>query len=156
MKLFIDVNGTITSYVLKEIGPNLDGQGLKHGVTEFFDWATQNFDCYWLSNLVPRGMMFGFKREVLPILPESAKKVKAGHFARLKTEAITDGDFLWLDDNLLQEEKAYLEEHGWLNNFIHVDHDATSMAPVISEIKRRMHRPADPGPEGVAGNIGPA
>lgn len=146
MKLFIDVNGTITSYTLKGDGPSLSGQALKDGVIDFFDWATNEFECYWLSNLVPRGMMLSFRREVLPLLPESAQKVKAANFTNLKTEAILDGDFLWIDDNLLQQEKAYLEEHGWLNNFIHVDHNATSMAPVISEIKRLVHKP-DNDPE---------
>lgn len=152
MKLFIDVNGTITSYTLQGDGPSLSGQALKEGVTEFFDWVTSEFECYWLSNLVPRGRMLSFRREVLPVLPKSAQKVRAADFTNLKTEAILDGDFLWLDDNLLQQERAYLEEHGWLDNFIYVDHNATSMAAVVSEIKKRLSKPNNGPGEMAAGS----
>lgn len=138
-KLFIDIDGTITSKAL-EAGPDARIWGLKEDVAGFFDWATQNFDCYWLSNWVPRGMMFGFKRDLLPLLPPAAATVKPAYFAGVKTEAIVDGDFFWLDDNLLAEEKQYLEEHGWLDRFIHVDRNATSMAPVMAEIKKRTHQ----------------
>lgn len=144
MKLFIDIDGTITSKAL-ESGPEARLWGLKEGVGEFFDWATSKFDCYWLSNWVPRGSMFNFNRSILPLLPESVKLVKPAYFEDLKTEAIVDGDFFWLDDNLLSEEKKYLEDHGWLNGFIHVDRNGTSMAPVVAEIEKRMH----PDPEGM-------
>lgn len=144
MKLFIDVNGTITSEARKDGVSGLDGQSLKDGVDEFFDWATQSFDCYWLSNLVPRGMSLVFRKTVLPYLPESAKLVKPAFFTQFKTEAIKDGDFLWIDDSLLQEEEKYLNERGWLDGYIRVDKNATSMAPVMAEIKKRMHRQNPP------------
>jgi hypothetical protein len=152
-KLFIDINGTITSYKLKgEIDGN---QGLKEGAEEFFTWVTHNFDCYWLSNAIPRGMMFGFKRNILPLLPPVAASIKPGVFSALKTEAIKDGDFFWIDDNLLAEEKKYLEDNGWLDRYIYVDPDATSMAPVISEIKRRLHAiKRNSNPEKVDGDSG--
>lgn len=150
-KLFIDVNGTITTYHGAQGGEDI----LKEDLEEFFNWATRKFDCFWLSNLVPRGMMFGFKREMLPRLPQAAQLVKPAYFADLKTEAISDGDFFWLDDNLLQTEKAYLEEHGWLDGYIYVDRNAVSMAPAMAEIKKRMHgRPKDT--EGLDKGIGPA
>ncbi len=146
MKLFIDIDGTITSHAIKNKSEIKDW-GLKESAGDFFDWATKNFDCYWLSNWVPRGSMFNFNKNVLPLLPESAAQVQPAYFESLKTEAISDGDFLWLDDSLLTKEKQYLEEHGWLDRFIHVDKNATSMAPVIAEIKRRMHQ----DPTGVDG-----
>jgi hypothetical protein len=150
-KLFIDVNGTITTYLNAKHGEDT----FKEGLEEFFNWATKQFDCYWLSNLIPRGMMFGFKRETLPLLPEAAKSVKPAYFENLKTEAIKDGDFFWLDDNLLQEEKAYLEERGWLDGYIPADRNGASMVSLMAEIKKRMRRP-NTGSTEVAGDIGQA
>lgn len=143
-KLFIDIDGTITSHQLKG---EVHGHGLKDDLDQFFIWATKNFDCYWLSNWVPRGRMLYFKKALLPLLPSVVASIKPGLFSGLKTEAIQDGDFFWLDDNLLTGEKQYLEEHGWLDRFIHVDSNATSMAPVTAEIKRKMSQT----PEGLAG-----
>lgn len=144
LRLFIDIDGTITSHALKNKSEIKDW-GLKEGADEFFDFVTKNFDCYWLSNWVPRGSMFNFNKNVMPLLPESATQVQPAYFENLKTEAISDGDFLWLDDSLLTKEKQYLEEHNWLDRFIPVDKNATNMAPVIAEIKKRMHQ----GPTGV-------
>lgn len=148
--LYIDINGTITSHKLKG---EIDNEGLKEGIEDFLIWATNSFDCYWLSNNIPRGLMGYFRREFLPLLPPIAASIKPGIFAGLKTEAIKDGDFFWIDDNLLAEEKKYLEDNGWLDRYIYVDSNATSMAPVMSEIKRRSHViKRNPPPESVDGS----
>jgi hypothetical protein len=132
MKIFIDVDGVI---LLAKEGNGPMGLTLKDGVDEFIPWAVSNFDCYWLTAWAPSGRTSMIEGKLLPYLPEEAKNIKIGVWSGLKTEAIKDGDFIWIDDNLLNDEKVYLEDNGWLSNFILVNSSEASIKPVMQKIK---------------------
>ena len=141
MRLYIDVDGVLLTYRPdKDGGPF--GLSQKDGVPEFIEWATANFDCYWLTAWATNGRDRLLKDKLLPYLPDAAQQIKIAYWSDLKTEAFKDGDgdFLWIDDNLLGAERQFLEEAGWMDNFIRVNTKDTTLAPVVAEIQRRAKR----------------
>ena len=113
-KLYLDIDGTL----LVRGAP-------AQGLTEFLRFATENFDCYWLST-----HCYGDTRTVFLYLvgraPEEAlpyiEKFKATKWESWKTEAIDFSSlFVWLDDNLFEMEREALVEHNALGSFIPMD-----------------------------------
>jgi len=115
-KLYIDIDGVlITRY---------DHQ-TPEGLWEFIDFATQHFDCYWLSSYCK-----GDAKPVLRLLLkyvdtktlEKLKDVKATTWRKCKSEAIDlASDFYWLDDAPRHADRQVLMEHGKLDRLIVVD-----------------------------------
>lgn len=132
MKLMIDVDGVILYH---RPGDGPIGMSLKEHVDEFFKWATANFDCYWLTGWAPNGNRTLIDKMLLQHLPDEAKTINVANWNDLKTEAITDGDFRWIDDELLKAEREYLENNGWFDNFILVDPTEPSLKHVMQRIK---------------------
>jgi hypothetical protein len=107
---------------------------VKEGVDEFIPWALSNFDCYWLSAWSSNGSVSDIHKDLLPYLPPEAESIPASKWGEYKTDAIVDGNFIWIDDNLLSAEQEYLEKNGWLGRFVHVDVMEPSIRPVMKRI----------------------
>ena len=113
--LYLDIDGVL-----------LDKGSAAEGLVEFLRFATENFDCYWLTthcdgDVTPVFLYLVGKlpAEALPYI-EQVKPTKWGSLSK------TDGidfikPFYWLDDNLFETEKRVLEEKNLLNSFIHVN-----------------------------------
>ena len=126
MKLFIDINGVLLS---SRPGHGPFQLALKENLDEFIIWATSEFDCYWLTGLAPNGHMKIINDVILPYFPPEASNIKVAIWSDLKTEAISKNDKNWIciDDNLLKNERAYLEYIGCLHNFILIDPQEPSL-----------------------------
>jgi len=113
-KLYLDIDGTL----IRRGAP-------AEGVAEFLAFATEHFDCYWLSTHC-QGDAKAVFLYLVGKLPEEAVpslgKIKATSWDTMKTEAIDFSEpFFWLDDNLFDAERQVLVEHGALDRHIRID-----------------------------------
>lgn len=132
MRLYLDIDGTLIRRGVPA-----------EGVSEFLAFATERFDCYWLSTHC-RGDAKAVFLYLVGKLPEEAMsyigKIKATSWDAIKTEAIDfSGPFFWLDDNLFDAERRALEEHGALDRHIRVDlvADPRRLLHLVDELRAR-------------------
>ncbi|MBP9751491.1 MAG: hypothetical protein KBD19_01345 [Candidatus Moranbacteria bacterium] len=129
-KLYLDIDGTLIRRGVPA-----------EGIAEFLVFATEHFDCYWLSThcqgdakavfLYLVGKLPG---EAIPHL----RKIKATSWDTLKTEAIDfSGPFFWLDDHLFDAERQMLVEYGALDRHILIDlvADPRRLLRLIDELR---------------------
>lgn len=133
MHLFLDVDGVL---ITPQSGSGPFGFALKEHLDEFIIWAVANFDCYWLTGWAPNGHMGLLNDKLIPHLPPEAKQIKIAIWNDLKTEGVPKGtNWIWIDDNLLRNERQQLELTGCLRNFILVDPQEPSLRHVKSKIE---------------------
>ena len=114
-KLYLDIDGVL---IRKDGTP-------AEGLVEFLAFATEHFDCYWLTTHCDGDTKDAFlylvgkvQAEALPFI----EKIKPTRFGVRKTDAIDfTSDFYWLDDTVFESEQAILREKGYLDRFILVD-----------------------------------
>ena len=137
MNLYLDIDGVL---VIPRPG---NGNGpfemsLKEYVDEFIIWATSEFDCYWLTGWLPETI----NSKLLPCLPPEASQIKIASFRDVKTEALSkNGNWIWIDDNLLKNERDYLRSINCLRNFILIDPQEPSMRFAkgrIEQVRREL------------------
>lgn len=113
--LYLDIDGVI----LKKDGTPAEN------LTQFLEYATKNFECYWLTThcdgdaTKPFLYLVGrIPQEAVPFL----EKIQPTKWKLWKTEGIDfSKDFLWLDDTQFEGEKNALVEKGALDKFILID-----------------------------------
>ncbi len=113
--LYLDIDGVI----LKKDGTPAEN------LTSFLEYATKNFECYWLTThcdgdaTKPFLYLVGrIPQEAVPFL----EKIQPTKWKLWKTEGIDfSKDFLWLDDTQFEGEKNALIEKGALDKFILID-----------------------------------
>ncbi len=113
--LYLDIDGVI----LKKDGTPAEN------LTLFLEYATKNYECYWLTTHCDGDAHKPFlylvgkvPSEVLPYI----EKIKPTKWKLWKTEGIDfSKDFLWLDDTQFEGEKNTLIEKGALHKFILID-----------------------------------
>ena len=94
-------------------------------IVPFLEYATKNYNCYWLTThcdgdaTTPFLYLVGrIPQEAVPFL----EKIKPTKWKLWKTEGIDfSKDFLWLDDTQFEGEKSVLIEKGALDKFILID-----------------------------------
>lgn len=105
IKLYLDIDGVLLTIKHKKAADHS---------TEFIQFITENFDCYWLtthckgdSNSAVRYLSSYFESETLEII----KKIKPTQWSTFKTEAIDfSSNFIWLDDYPFPSEIQILME----------------------------------------------
>lgn len=113
--LYIDIDGVLVR-----------GGVAAEGAVEFLRFATENFDCYWLTTHCDGDASRPFLY-LVGKLPEEAvqylEKIKPTSWGSLrKTDGIDfNQPFFWMDDNLFEVEKQALEEKGKLDSYIPID-----------------------------------
>lgn len=134
MKLFLDIDGVL-------IGKRNNRPVLARGATEFLEYVTQHFDCYWLTTHC-QGNVETVKKYLTPFLSEYQLKlissIKPSIFKTLKTEALPEeGDFIWIEDQPLWCERNHLEGNGLINNWHHVNtyKNENGLVELLSAIK---------------------
>ena len=114
-KLYLDIDGVL-----------LTKQGVPAShVVEFFEFATSNFECYWLTTHCDGDATTAFlylvgklPSEAVPFL----EKVRPTKWKLRKPEGIDfSSDFFWLDDCAFDADKKMLEEHGASDRLIAID-----------------------------------
>lgn len=114
-KLYLDIDGVL-------IGR--DGKPAE-GLVEFLAFATERFECYWLTTHCDGDSDQVFLYLVGRVPAEAIayiEQIRPTRFGALKTDAIDfSGPFYWLDDTVFASEQAVLAKHGVKGSFIHVD-----------------------------------
>ena len=114
-KLYLDIDGVLLT---------------KHGIaalylTEFLEFATEHFDCYWLTTHCNGDVDEPFLYLVRRVPSESIpyiEKIKPTKWETWKPEGIDfSSDFFWLDDYAFKGDKKLLEEHKALEKLITID-----------------------------------
>ncbi len=113
-KLYLDIDGVLVR-----------GGQATEGLVEFLRYATENFDCYWLTTHCHGDAKPVFLYLVSRV-PEEAllyiEQFKPTTWGGWKTEAIDfSSPFYWLDDNLFEPERQALVAHDALASFIPID-----------------------------------
>lgn len=114
--LYLDIDGVLLGH----------GSVPANGLVEFLKFATENFDCYWLTTHCNGDVKPVFLYLVGKV-PEEAlayiQKIKPTSWGPLnKTEGIDfSKPFYWLDDDLFEPERRVLEEKSCLENFILIE-----------------------------------
>lgn len=115
MDIYLDIDGVLLAN---------DRQSAQH-VDAFVRHVVERYPTYWLTTHCkgdasqPLSVLSRFlSTETLQLL----QQVKPTRWETLKTEAIDfSRDFLWFDDEVFEEEKAVLRQHGALDSWIEVD-----------------------------------
>ena len=119
MKLFLDVDGVL-----------LAGDRLAAHAIEFLQFASANFECYWLTTHVRDASTVQVMRHLLQATPKAqqqalvavASKVLPAPWPKWKSDALPkDGRFAWLDDAPTATELDVLRQRGQLSCWLHVD-----------------------------------
>jgi hypothetical protein len=114
VKLYLDIDGVLVS-----------GGKATEGIVEFLRFATENFDCYWLTTHCHGDAKLVFLYLVSRVPAEALayiEKFKPTRWGGWKTEAIDfSSPFYWLDDNLFDPERQVLIAHDALASFILMD-----------------------------------
>ncbi|MDZ4758810.1 MAG: hypothetical protein SGJ10_11835 [Bacteroidota bacterium] len=105
-KLYIDIDGIILASRPTKVA---------NFAIPFIHYIIENFDCYWLTTHckgnttnVMRYLKKYFDEDTMKLL----MKIKPTNWKNLKTEAIDfTTDFIWIEDNPLEEERAILKKH---------------------------------------------
>ena len=128
-RLYIDVDGVI----LGLYGEPEEFQ-MRPGVNSFLRWADQHFECIWLT-------AWGARANALVRMCQFNREFTAAPWSQSKTEGIDfTGEWFWIDDDLLDSERADLEEHEVLDRHIHVDlrgADALTVVRRLLELRLR-------------------
>lgn len=119
--LFLDVDGVLFG--------DYDGTiQLRPGVTSFLIWAVEHFDVRMLTGW-PEKEIFELLRLVYTP-PNVRGKISYSDWTNNKSEAFMSlGDdemFYWVEDDLFDRDKAFLENRGWLRRFIRILMDGES------------------------------
>lgn len=115
-RLYIDIDGVLLT--ARDTRP-------ADNVTEFIDFITENFDCYWLTTHCKGDNRTAIRRLQPYMTKETLAKlssIKATSWDTLKTEAVDfSSDFYWLDDCPLQCEIRVLKDNNCFDRLIMVD-----------------------------------
>ncbi|MDZ7611658.1 MAG: hypothetical protein U5L10_02750 [Candidatus Moranbacteria bacterium] len=115
MNLYLDIDGVLLD---KNNNP-------ANHLEEFLAYATENFDCHWLTTHCKGDAAFAVERfrEVGSArILELVKKIKPTDWERFKTDAIDfNKPFIWLDDYPGLKEEQTLEEKSYRKNLIKID-----------------------------------
>lgn len=114
-KLYLDIDGVL-----------LTKQGLSADhLVEFLSYATEHFDCYWLTTHCDGDATKPFLHLVGKVPSEASQfleKIKPTKWKLWKPEAIDfSSDFFWLDDYAFEGDKKILEENQALGKLITID-----------------------------------
>jgi hypothetical protein len=112
VKLFLDVDGVL-----------LAGDRLAPHAIGFLQFATENFECYWLTTHVRDHDTVQVMRHLMQATPgdqqrglfDVASKVMPAPWAKWMSDALPrDGRFAWLDDSPTATELDVLRQRGQL------------------------------------------
>ncbi len=132
-KLYLDIDGVL-----------VQGGQATVGIVEFLRYATENFDCYWLTTHCHGDAKPVFLYLVSRVPTEALsyiEQIKPTIWGGWKTEAIDFGaPFHWLDDNLFAPERQALLTHNVLDSFILIDlvSRPNQLLDVVNQWKNRM------------------
>jgi len=129
MKLYLDIDGVLLTRK----------QGVPDHVELFIDFVTNNYDCYWLTTHCRTGenKALNYLEKFYPDrLMKKINNIKPTDWATKKTEAIDfQSEFIWLDDNPFEAERAELIKRNKLNSLLVVDLDLKNeLLEIIKEI----------------------
>lgn len=132
-KLYLDIDGVL-------VAKGKSAQGL----VEFLQFATENFDCYWLTTHCYGDVSTVFLYLVSKVPDEALpyiEKFKPTKWESWKTESIDfSSPFLWLDDNLFDMERKALMEHDAFGSYISVDlvSNPNQLLDIISQWEKQV------------------
>lgn len=113
--LYLDIDGVLLTK---------QGVSASH-IVKFLQYATDNFDCYWLTTHCDGDATPAFLYLVGKLPPDAVpylEKIKPTKWKLWKPEAIDfTGDFYWLDDYAFEEDRKILAEHQALDKLITID-----------------------------------
>jgi hypothetical protein len=115
MNIYLDIDGVLL---------HKDGTPA-NGAAYFLKFITDNFDCYWLTThcngdarTAVNYLKGKLSNETIALLGE----IKPTNMTALKTDQIDfSREFIWLDDYVMQSERAILEEKGCLNSLFEIN-----------------------------------
>jgi len=115
MNIYLDIDGVLL---------HKDGTPA-NGAADFLKFVTDNFDCYWLTTHC-NGDARTAVNYLKGILPNETialiGKIKPTNMTALKTDQIDfSRKFIWLDDYVMQAERAILKEKGCLASLCEIN-----------------------------------
>ena len=129
MKLYLDIDGVLLTRK----------QGVPDHVELFIDFVTSNYDFYWLTTHCRTGenKALNYLKKFYPDgLMKKINNIKPTNWTTQTTEAIDfPSEFIWLDDNPFETERAELIKHNNLDSLLVVDLDLKNeLLEIIKEI----------------------
>jgi hypothetical protein len=129
MKIYLDIDGVLLA----------NDKALANHAEEFIKRVVSKYPTYWLTthamdedtSLAVRNVGQFCSPETVELL----KKIKPAPWSVAKTEAIDFGEpFLWLDDDLYEDEREELIKHNALDSWVEVDlmKDENHLAKLMS------------------------
>lgn len=153
--LFLDIDGVLNTWSAPEIEVSEDhpiALGRVPGAPEFFQFALQHFDVRWLTAWAVNGYFLPRQIETLAWLlccpPDVILQTPAVSWREAKTDGIAavianqDIDWLWIDDEILRSEHAWLIRTGNLERWHQVRsfHDNHALSTLHRTLEQRIHK----------------
>lgn len=134
MRIYIDIDGVLLA---NEENPALHAD-------ELINYLADNHDVYWLTTHC-RGDAIHTQQHIARHFPNQVTlralgKFKPTNWDTWKTEAIDFNEpFLWIDDDLFDEERAVLEQNGALENFVEINlaQNPEQLKQVVKDFRAR-------------------
>jgi len=129
-KLYLDIDGVL----LKK------DKSLPDFIIEFLRFATENYDCYWLTthcrsgeNKANKYLSEYFPDELFKLIMD----IQPAFWETLKTEAIDfNEDFFWVDDYVFTAEQDILRQKGVLERLVLVYlNNENELLRILSHLK---------------------
>lgn len=115
MNIYLDIDGVLL----------VNDNNLANHAHEFLVYVTSRYPTYWLTTHCRGDIEYTnefLKRTFPPETLEVTKLILPTNWRTNKTEAIDFSQpFLWFDDDLFEGERADLNKHNVLDNWIEVD-----------------------------------
>jgi hypothetical protein len=143
LRVYIDIDGTILFDAgVEETPEGLDFQHVCDGLADFLEFVVAHCEPYWLSYRSRLGSALRLEERLFPHLPDVARSIPPANWDQFKHEAIDPrSDFVWFEDNLEDEDAAWLDQHGRRDAFVLVDRTNRDNPQVmLRELRTRMKR----------------
>jgi len=135
MNLYFDIDGVLLTR----------NKQVPNGASELLDYATQNFNCYWLTTHCRTAT-----NRALEYLTEfyqeddllKISKILPTDWNDSKTEALNwSSDFLWFDDFAFKFEQIELKKRNRLDSLVLVNLDREDeLSRILTQLKTRYSR----------------
>ena len=143
LRVYLDIDGTILFDAGDDETPEgLDFQHVCDGLAELLEFVVAHCEPYWLSYRARLGSAASLEERLFPHLPDVARSIPPAHWDEFKHEAIDPcSEFVWFEDNLEDEDAAWLNQYDRRDAFVLVDRTNRDNPQVIlREIRARLKR----------------
>ena len=141
LHVYLDIDGTLLYEPKEGVGDEaLDYQFLCEGIEELLEFVCAHCQPFWLSYRARLGYTKALEEHLFPYLPPLARTIPPAYWNDFKYEGVNvEMPFLWFEDDIESEDRAWLETHNWLDSFVPLDpYNPQNPFLILAAIQRHL------------------